>query len=351
MSIKRILKYLTYLPKIAVLLGKDFDKADKEDIKRIMAVIEKSDYAEWTKNDHRIILKKFYKWLRQTEDTYPPEVKWLKNSMKKANQKLPEDILTQEEVKRMIETATNMRDKAVISVLYESGCRVGEILSMKLKSVEFNHVACSIMVNGKTGQRRILLVDSMPFMANWVSHYPNGKDPNDYLWICIGTKNHNKPMEYNSLNKILRNVAMKSGIAKKVNPHNFRHSRATHLATKFTEAQMKQYFGWTQSSEMASVYVHLSGRDLDNSILELHGLRRKEEQNNGEELKPKKCPKCEKINEFEARICSRCGQALDIEMAMKQKEKLDGLARLIDDPEILERMIERKVNEILNQKR
>jgi len=41
---------------------------------------------------------------------------------------------------------------------------------------------------------------------------------------------------------------------------------------------MKQYFGWVQGSDMASVYVHLSGRDVDNALLKLNGLEVKEEK-------------------------------------------------------------------------
>lgn len=70
--------------------------------------------------------KRFYRWLRQTEE-YPPEVKWIKPRVADANRKLPEELLTAAEIQEMIQKADIGRDRALIGVLHESGCRVGEI--------------------------------------------------------------------------------------------------------------------------------------------------------------------------------------------------------------------------------
>jgi len=71
------------------------------------------------------------------------------------------------------------------------------------------------------------------------------------------------------------NVSLKFlAMAKKVHPHKLRHSRATFLASKLTEAQMNQIFGWKQGSDMPSIYVHLSGRDMDDAILGVYGFSR-----------------------------------------------------------------------------
>jgi site-specific recombinase XerD len=64
----------------------------------------------------------------------------------------------------------------------------------------------------------------------------------------------------------------KAGLNKRVYTHLLRHTRATELASILTEAQMKELLGWTQSSDMPSVYVHLSGRDVDSAFLKAHGI-------------------------------------------------------------------------------
>jgi integrase len=149
------------------LLKKDLNKATKNGIIRIVGLLEKGDYSDWTKHDYKVTFKRFYKWLRKTEEGYPEEVRWIKTTMKNNSRKLPEEILTEAEVKRMIEVADHPRDKTLVFVLYESGCRIGELLSMKIKNVQFDKYGAQIIVSGKTGQRRIRLVSSAPFLVNW----------------------------------------------------------------------------------------------------------------------------------------------------------------------------------------
>jgi len=127
-------------------------------------------------------------------------------------------------------------------------------------------------------------------------------------------------MKYNMIRVMLKDLFARAKINKRCNPHIFRHSRATFLANHMTEAQMKAYFGWVQHSDMASTYVHLSGRDTDQAILEINGLTKKKEEtikNN-----PKKCPKCGFINGFDSHYCNRCSGILDIETAMQLQENL-----------------------------
>ena len=66
---------------------------------------------------------------------------------------------------------------------------------------------------------------------------------------------------------------------KRIYPHLFRHYRTTRLANVLTEAQLKQLFGWVQVSRIATTYVYLSGRDVDNALLKLHGMRVKVKRN------------------------------------------------------------------------
>lgn len=349
LSRRRVLKYQGQILNIIKWLGMNLQDVKKEDMKRLVGEIERSDYMEWTKHDYKVTIKRFWKWLRQTEDTYPEEVRWIKTTMRNSRSKLPEDLLSQEDVRKLIESAVNFRDKALISFLYESGCRIGEVLGMKIKDVTMEEPACAVRVSGKKGSRRILVVDSTPYLANWISHCENRDDPDSYLWTCIGTKNRNKVLCYNSVRELIRSISRKAGVKKRVNPHTFRHSRATHLANKLTEAQMCEYLGWVQGSGMPKVYVHLSGRDVDNAILELHGLKKPEDDINNRELKFKECKICGKTNEFEAKICRRCGRPLDIKSALELENKEKKFMDMIT-PKMVDDMIKDRIKEILEKK-
>ena len=343
LSTARALRYLNDLPVIASKLKKDFEKATKKDIEAIIADIEATDKAHATKLSYAITLKKFYKWLNGG-DEYPISVRWLRTTDKKNNKKLPEDLLTEDEIKKMIETANNPRDRTLISTLWEAGCRVGEILSMQIKHVAFNNDITRITIQGKTGMRRIPLIDSTPYLAEWVENYPLKNNPNAPLWISIGTTNRNQSLQYYACRKMLQEIGKKAGIKKDINPHNFRHSRATFLANRFTEAQMNEYFGWIQGSDIPQVYVHLSGRDLDDAVLTLRGMKPKEEKKE-ETLAPKKCTRCGTINKSTGKFCTRCGAVLDLETAIAMEDKMKGLdeklSSLLDDKEVKTLLIEK----------
>jgi integrase/recombinase XerD len=120
---------------------------------------------------------------------------------------------------------------------------------------------------------------------------------------------------------MLEEVAKKYGIKKKIYPHLFRHSRATHLAKYLTEQELKVFFGWSNSSKMASIYVHLSGKDIDNKILEIHGIKPKEPKT--QHLKPIVCIRYNTQNDSTAKYCKNCGMVLDIREAINLEESKD----------------------------
>jgi site-specific recombinase XerD/ribosomal protein L40E len=336
----RIIKCLGTLLRVSNWLGKSFDEATKEDIIGLVRRIEDADYSNWTKHDYKAILKTFYKWLRKGED-YPPEVRWIRATARNMS-KLPEELLSVEEVKLLVDKADTLRDKALLLVLYESGCRIGEILTLQLKHVQFDKFGAVILVNGKTGQRRVRLVVSAPKLMQWIDNHPLRDDLESALWVTVGTRKRNTPMTYAGTLCHLRKIVVRAGIRKRVYPHLFRHSRATHLANVLTEAQMKQYFGWVQHSDMASIYVHLSGRDVDSALLKMNGIAVSEE-NQDERLKALTCGRCKGSNSPDAKFCSNCGMCLDVKTAVEVDEtrvKVDKLmTELVKRPEILEQML------------
>jgi site-specific recombinase XerD len=323
----RITKYTLHLKGLAERLGKDFDAAGKEDIERVVGGIEREPYSPWTKIDYKVTLKKFYRWLRGGEE-YPPEVKWLKTTLKQKDTMLPEDLLTEEEVLRLVEATTNTRDRAFIITLYESGARIGEIGSMRVRDVVFEKGYARLALKGKKGARRVIVIGSVPYLSKWIEEHPLRDNAGAPLWVNMGRKaKQYKAVGYSALVKILRVAAEKCGLKKRIHPYKLRHSRATFLASKLTEAQMDQAFGWQQGSKMPSVYVHLSGRDLDDAILGVYGLKKVKDERS--KLVPKACPRCQESNEADAKFCKRCGLAMSYESARdveKKREIVEALA-------------------------
>jgi site-specific recombinase XerD len=331
---------------IAQSLKKDFPQITKEDLKDLVRNIELKDYSEWTKLGYRITLKKFYQWLEDVREGYPERVSWIKTGIKKNRERLT-NLPTQEEIGDLINAACTVRDKALVSVLYESGCRIGELLNVRLKDVEFDDYGAIILVKGKTGPRRIRLISSVPRLSVWIEHHPGKSNPESSLWINTGTTNHEEAMMYQNARVILKDLAMKINLNKPVNPHSFRKARATHLASKLTEAQMCEYFGWIQGSDMPFTYVHLSGRDIDEAILKMYG---KIPKDNGIEFRTKKCPRCFHENPPDAHFCITCRLPLDEKTAIEIEQKKKEFISTTITNEIIEKMVEEKVRLILAER-
>lgn len=304
-SIVQLQKYVYALKQFLKVCNKDFELIESKDIDEYLNSI--STLKPKTRKIRYYSLKKFFDFVGKAEIFENNGIKF-----EKIKHKLPEEILSEEEIEQMINSCESLRDKAFISALYESGARIGEFLSLKIKNVEFDKYGAILIVNGKTGQRRIRIIKYASFLLNWVQNHPL-KDPEAWLWVTKYSRKGSKKRGWNRLlyegaNLLLRNIAKKCKIAKRVNPHAFRHARATHLANSLTEAQLKELFGWKQSSEMASIYVHLSGRDIDNALLKLHGLKPKEEVKANNIVT---CPKCSTINSALQKFCVKCAYPFD----------------------------------------
>jgi integrase len=340
--------------KIAKWLGKDFDKATKEDIEKLVWTIQSNEkFKDWTKHLYKVSVKKFYKWLNGGEE-YPREVKWIKCNFRNSNRILPEELLTHDEVKKMIETAEHPRDKAFIAVLYEGGFRIGEIASLRMKDIVTDEYGAQVIVDGKTGMRRVRLISSAPYLLAWLNMHPLKNSPEGTVWISIGTIHHGKEMAYQSIVSMLKNTALRAGIKKKVNPQNWRRTRATHLAPHLKEMLLDQHFGWVLGSDMPRTYIHLSGREIDDSLLELNGMKKKEEVNQ-EVLKPKVCEICKYINEATSSFCSKCARPLDLKIMLQLEEKRAKdetlIVKLFETPGMLEHFIsnadERNIKQLM----
>jgi integrase len=313
-------KYIFTFKTLKKLLAKDFVTCDEEDIKQLVTRIEKTEYSYWTKRDFKVVLKRFLRFLGK-------EPSWLKSGNGKNPGLLPEEVLTETEVKKIAETGYTTRDKSFILSLYESGCRIGEFLPLKIKHLNFDKFGVALRVTGKTGPRRIRLVFSALALQRWIEEHPAKNNPEAYLWCKTPSpynpKWKNNHLSYGFVSRLLKEIAMKAGVKKPVNAHAFRHARATFMARHLKEPEMREFFGWGRASEMTSVYVHLSGRDVDNSVLSIYGIKGSTKSQDPI-LKIEGCPRCNELNDPAAMFCHKCGLPFK-EEAVKVENKIEGV--------------------------
>ena len=345
-SLARLIKYCVSMGIFATWLDKDLDHVTRDELKSLVSKLQlREDYSAWTKKSYKIVIRRFYKWLLKT-NKFPEIVDFINITIKRSERKLPSEgeLLTEAEVQKLLGACQNLRDKAFVAMLYESGGRVSEIGNLCLKNLAFDKYGTQIVLSGKTGSRKVRLIYSTPFVSNWINNHPLKQDQNAPLWVTLNL-NHTQ-LRYSTFREMLKDIAERSGIKKRVNPHSFRHSRATFMANHLTEFQMNQYFGWIQGSDMPSTYVHMSGKEVDNAILQMNGVRTEETQNNPK-LSPRICPRCDTINTVDADHCSKCGGILDVKLMMeledteKERKGMDKWLNLfMQDKVVQERMAE-----------
>lgn len=254
-----------------------FTDLDKDDIVDLVAWLYTRGTSASTVVDYKQAIKQFWKWMNDGED--PEETKWIRRGPVEQKRILPQSLLTPRDVQAMVDACRNERDRAFIALLWETGARIGELIDLQLSHIEETMQGKQVVISGKTGSRRLPLLELVSYLDSWLTAHPNRR-PDAPLWCKIdetqGTPD--EPISYQYIrSRILDRARERVGIEKPVNPHHFRHSRATYLANYLTEAQMCVWFGWVPGSRVPGRYVHLSGRDIDcayQSMLDKPGYTR-----------------------------------------------------------------------------
>jgi len=331
---------------------KEPEKVTREDVEKWVAKI-REEMAEWSFASYAGKFKTFMKTYFETKD-YPPSVAWIKPPSKsvliKKNNKMRDKILTEEEIKKLVETARDIKVKTFIMMTWEGALRLGEVLNLRIRDLEFTRYGVKVRILGKTGERTILLFKSQPYIKQWLQVHPFRNDPNAYLFVSLwgGKWRQVRPESYKNY---LARLAQKAGIKKRVHPHMLRHTRLTELAKVLTEQELKIFAGWEPDSTMASIYVHLSGRDVEKALLEkVAGVKiEEEEEKKPSKLEPKICPRCGWENVPEALYCSGCGLVLDEKMAFKIREKEEEKTETIEKLEKALKKLAKEKPEVIKE--
>jgi site-specific recombinase XerD len=348
-SRQRVAKLTLQMRRFCEDLKKDLDKITKDDLEQKIAKINQDQkLSEATKADYRRLIKQFYKWFKNEDrrleeidfDMPKEEIKkmqqikketlklysYIETSIKSAFKKKeidPADVINEDELRVILEKGcNNIKDKAFISLLHETGCRIGEFLEIKLKDIIVKPNFIEIYVDGKTGRRTVYSYSSMPYLIEYINSHPYKDNQNSYLWLCID--NHNKGKEFRHIGavRLLKRCIERSGLKKRINPHWFRHCRASLLASKVTEPVLRKIMGWSKASNMIKHYGHLSQKDVENVICNVNGIE-SEKTDQIRHEPPIRCSVCGTMNPNHETYCIRCSRPLKVETMIKEQEMVN----------------------------
>lgn len=280
-------------------------------------------------NHVKFQVKRFFRWIHGMDvHEYPECVRWMKlKSIDSYKEIDPEQLPTVDEIKNMIEVTDNPRYRALISLMAESGARVGEISLLQLKDIAWNNNGFILTIwehkSKSKRTRRIPLCVCAEDLKNYINNYhPFSKDPEAALFISYPRYSNPKGnLKIASIEGIVAKVAKRSGVEKRVHihPHIFRHARASQLDDlNWGEMMLRKYFGWTKSSKMPAKYIHKSQRNLNNRYFAMYGKIAPELGEPKMLEGPKACGSCGVTNPTGYRFCYQCNQALDKEVQEKR---------------------------------
>jgi hypothetical protein len=232
----------------------------------------------------------------------------------------------------LLKYCPSKRDKCYHAISRDSSARPHEILKLKIRDIVFkttgNYQYAEVLMNGKTGTRPIPLIDSIPYLKDYLDHeHPQPTNPNSPL-ICgtgKGLGRHIQPTRiaeiYDEYKKEIFPKLLESPnvlpedkqkirelLKKPWNPYIRRHGALTEKSTILKEHVLRQHAGWSGSSQMHLKYLHYFGNESNESLLEAYGIVAKGQQL--DQLRPKQCPNCSEPNKPDSKFCAKCRMVL-----------------------------------------
>lgn len=191
-------------------------------------------------------------------------------SSPKLVKKLP-TFLTVEEIDNLldieIKDAFSARNKSIMELLYSSGLRISELISLEFKNIDLND--CIIRVMGKGSKERIVPINDIAihYLKIYVKEYRHmlvKNEQNNYLYL----NNHGKKMTRQGIFKMLKKLCLEKNIKKDVSPHTIRHSIATHMLENGADLRIIQEFLGHSDISTTQIYTHLTNEKLKNDYME-----------------------------------------------------------------------------------
>ena len=226
-------QYIRAVVRLSRFLGRSPDQATAEDLRRFQLHLAESGVSNITINTTLTGLKFFFTHtldqpalLRRIQRVYQPR-------------KIPE-VLSVQEVTRLLDAAGSLRNKAALSVSYGSGLRASEVCHLKIPDIDSQRMI--LRVEDGKGQRdrnAMLSPGLLKILRAW---YRDGQTKRKMLpggWIFPGQQPVD-PMSPRQLNRIFHSARIEAGITKKVSLHSLRHAFATHLLEQHEDIRVIQ---------------------------------------------------------------------------------------------------------------
>lgn len=197
-----------------------------------------------------------------------------KNILKIKEPRRKVKVLTKEEIQKIYDATTNIRDEFLIKLLYETGLRIGEALSLFIEDIVFDHnkghkiklVDRGELFNGamlKTGEREIHISQELIDLFDDYAYdiLDELEIDTNFVFVKLRGKNKGQPLEYQDVSDLFKRLKKKTGID--VHAHLLRHTHATiYYQTTKDIKQVQERLGHSQIQTTMNMYLHPSDEDI-----------------------------------------------------------------------------------------
>ncbi len=178
---------------------------------------------------------------------------------------LPE-VLSVEEVLSIIDAASNVRDKAILEVLYGCGLRVSEACSLKISDVFLDELFVKVFGKGSK-ERLVPLAESV---ADSINEYLLSRPcPDAHCEDVLFLNRFGRPLSRVSVFKMVKEYAVVAGVNKEISPHTFRHSFATHMIENGADLRVVQEMLGHESILTTEIYTHVDSSTWQSEVKEI----------------------------------------------------------------------------------
>lgn len=247
-------------------------KITSTEVEEFLYQFAKENYA--ARSQARLVssLKSFFNYVQLEEWRTDNPAELLETP--KLGLKLP-DTLSEKEIDQLIaaidlSTLEGERNRAILETLYGCGLRVSELTELKLSDLFFEENF--IRVIGKGNKQRLIPIShyTIKYLEIYIDqirvHIPVHKGFEDYVFLNRRGKNLTRVMIFT----IIKNLVEKAGLRKKISPHTFRHSFATHLLKNGADLRSIQMMLGHESITTTEIYTHLDDTSIRDAVLKFH---------------------------------------------------------------------------------
>lgn len=236
-----------------------------EDVLEFQLSLRERNISQSTQNYYLIALRSLLRYgLSRDLKILTPEKVTLAKTPKRQIQFLERDEINQLLSVNRGSSLISKRNLAMLAVLYSSGLRVSELVSLKRNQVSLKRGEFSVVGKGNKVRPVFLTSESLKLLKEYLD---SRKDANPYLFVRHFKKNNLEsksklPLTARSVQRILKNYARQAGIAKPVTPHKLRHSFATELLQRGADLRSVQEMLGHASVTTTQVYTHVTNKSL-----------------------------------------------------------------------------------------